>query len=283
MKKSFRLLFFLAIASFLLLSACSSRSVKHNDGETTPEPAELSSSTGSDATMAPVLEEPTSPYPSPETGYGQTYPAPDTGFGYAYPAPEQPGDPYPPASTETSNNPYPEPSDGDSPADDAYPGPGSENTSDAYPPPGQDESSGAYPPPSTQTLAVPTPTPEPQTPTPTPFPTAIPVSARMQATDPHTVELASGKHQLIEFFAFWCGYCKSMAPIIHEFESIYGEEINFIYLDIDDPATKDLKKQLGYQVQPHFLLLDEEGNIIHQWVGLVKAEEFEEVFQAVLQ
>ena len=34
-------------------------------------------------------------------------------------------------------------------------------------------------------------------------PTLPPVSAELHATDPATVSLASGKVQLVEFFAFW--------------------------------------------------------------------------------
>lgn len=34
-------------------------------------------------------------------------------------------------------------------------------------------------------------------------PTAAPVSRKLHATNPATVKLASGKPQLVEFFAFW--------------------------------------------------------------------------------
>jgi thioredoxin 1 len=105
----------------------------------------------------------------------------------------------------------------------------------------------------------------------------------MRATDPRTVELVSGEYQFIEFFAFWCGYCKAMAPVVHELEAMYGEEINFIYLDIDDPATKELKLQLSFELQPHFFLVDGNGKILGEWLGLVELEEFERAFQAELQ
>lgn len=105
----------------------------------------------------------------------------------------------------------------------------------------------------------------------------------MIATDPDTVELASGEIQLIEFFAFWDGYSKSMAPIVHELEARYEDEITFIYLDIDDPATMELKEALGYELMPQFFLIDEEGEVLFEWQGLVKIEEFEDVFDVVLE
>lgn len=36
-----------------------------------------------------------------------------------------------------------------------------------------------------------------------PAPTAVVISEQLEATDPATVQLAAGKPQLIEFFAFW--------------------------------------------------------------------------------
>lgn len=88
------------------------------------------------------------------------------------------------------------------------------------------------------------------------------------ATDPATVSLASGGPQLVEFFAFWCPTCKRMAPDVHALQVKYDGQIDFVYLDIDDPATTEFKQQLGYSYQPHTFLLDGDGNVVGQWIGL---------------
>lgn len=106
--------------------------------------------------------------------------------------------------------------------------------------------------------------------------TAI-VRTGLRATDPKLVQLASGKYQFIEFFAFWCPTCKSMAPVINGLEWKYQDRISFIYLDIDDPANKSFKNTLGYKYQPHFFLVDGQGKIINQWLGYVSVENFEAV------
>lgn len=66
-----------------------------------------------------------------------------------------------------------------------------------------------------------------------------------------------------------------MLPIVHGLEARYGDQINFVYLDIDDPATSEFKRALGYRVQPHFFLLDGQGNVLHSWLGSVPADELE--------
>lgn len=172
-----------------------------------------------------------------------------------------------------------------------YPGPGTPTSL-----PGQTQAS----PTATSTLGVgqPTPTSGPtstiplvatQTNTPIPTPTQTPVpppawiSSKLVATDPNDVILASGKVQLIQFFAFWCGPCQAMAPLVQGLEDRYQDQVKFIYLDIDDPDTADLKEQLGYQSQPHFFLLDEYGIILEQWLGAVPVDVLILAIEAALE
>jgi thioredoxin-like negative regulator of GroEL len=73
-----------------------------------------------------------------------------------------------------------------------------------------------------------------------------------------------------------------MAPIVHGLEAQYSGQVNFVYLDIDDRKNDDFKKALGYRVQPHFLLLDGEGNVVQQWLGRVKGEDLEAAIKTVI-
>ena len=49
-----------------------------------------------------------------------------------------------------------------------------------------------------------------------------------------------------------------------------------------DPRTDSFKRELGYRVQPHLFLVDEDGTVIHQWLGYVEAEELEAAFNEAL-
>ena len=73
-----------------------------------------------------------------------------------------------------------------------------------------------------------------------------------------------------------------MAPVVHGLKSEYFDKVNFAYLDVDDPANTDFKSDLNYRVQPHFFLLDENGEILQQWFGRVSADEFRGAFDAAL-
>lgn len=129
-------------------------------------------------------------------------------------------------------------------------------------------------------------TPE-NTPTAQPTPTVIPpppwVQSKLSAANPLEVRLASGKVQLIEFFAFWCGPCQAMAPLVHGLEERYKTRVNFVYLDIDDPRTKDIEKLLGYKSQPHFFLVDAYGRVLVEWVGAVPVETLIQALDAALK
>lgn len=134
-------------------------------------------------------------------------------------------------------------------------------------------------------MATPTEIPIPAaTPTTTLTPTSAykPGNAQQVATNPATVKLSTGRLQLIEFFAFWDGNSRAMAPILHGMENIYRDRVNFVYLDINDPATDLFKNQLGYRYQPHLFLLDGSGNIVWQIQGYISASDLEAVIQAAL-
>jgi thioredoxin len=138
-------------------------------------------------------------------------------------------------------------------------------------------------PPPAPVIVTPTPNPVYNTFTPTPtFPSSF-GDAQLHVTDPATVNLASGGYQLIEFFAYWCGTCRAMAPLMNSLEDQYGDQIKFTYLDIDNPATRPFRDALHFKIEPEYYLLDGQGKVVTQWSGYVSKEEFQAVFDAVLQ
>lgn len=72
-----------------------------------------------------------------------------------------------------------------------------------------------------------------------------------------------------------------MAPVVHGLEAKYNGQVDFTYLDIDDPATTPFKQQLGYLYQPHIFLLDGAGNIVEQWIGFTTEVQLDTALSAI--
>ncbi len=73
-----------------------------------------------------------------------------------------------------------------------------------------------------------------------------------------------------------------MAPVVHGLEKQYGDKIQFVYLDVDDPANAALAQQLGRRGQPEFYLLDGRGQVVERWAGGVREATFRESFERLL-
>jgi len=74
-----------------------------------------------------------------------------------------------------------------------------------------------------------------------------------------------------------------MRPIVYGLDLKYHDQVNFIYLDIADPNTLALRRELGLFSTPHFFLLDPSGEIISQWIGVVSGNDMEKAIQDAIR
>ena len=72
-----------------------------------------------------------------------------------------------------------------------------------------------------------------------------------------------------------------MQPIVHGLEAVYSDEIDFVYLDIDNPDNQDAMVEYSFRYQPHFILIDANGDIVQEWLGYHSANVFEEAFASL--
>jgi len=73
-----------------------------------------------------------------------------------------------------------------------------------------------------------------------------------------------------------------MKPIVHGLEAEYGDRMGFVYINVDDPQTLDIKRALEFEYMPYFVLLDGNGTILKQWNGQVTREAFVDEFYYAL-
>lgn len=99
---------------------------------------------------------------------------------------------------------------------------------------------------------------------------------------PYTEAIANGKPTLLEFYADWCNTCQGMAGTIEKLENQYGDKVNLVMLDIDDPQWDDLGQEYGVTGIPQYNFLDSEGNKVDSFIGKVPQSILAETMKKVI-
>lgn len=82
--------------------------------------------------------------------------------------------------------------------------------------------------------------------------------------------IKSSKPVLIDFFAEWCGPCKTLAPILKEVKNKLGEEATIIKIDVDkNPQASSVMQVKSVPT----LMLFKNGNLLWRQSGVVPANE----------
>lgn len=93
-------------------------------------------------------------------------------------------------------------------------------------------------------------------------------------TPPEEITLASGQVQVFEFSAKWCTFCRRMAPKVEALNELYGDEVNFVMLDMDLTGADEYGPfidALNYNpaVRPGIYILDGNGEVVFRYLGEV--------------
>lgn len=78
--------------------------------------------------------------------------------------------------------------------------------------------------------------------------------------------LESGKPVVIDFWAPWCGPCRSIAPIIEEVAAAYEDRVIIGKYNVDDES--DLGVEYGIRNIPT-LLFFKDGQMVEKHVGTI--------------
>jgi thioredoxin 1 len=82
-------------------------------------------------------------------------------------------------------------------------------------------------------------------------------------------ELVNGdKPLLVDFFAEWCGPCKTQAPILKEAKDRLGDNVRIIKIDVD--KNPEVARQFNVQGVPT-LILFKKGQVKWRQSGVVQA------------
>jgi len=126
----------------------------------------------------------------------------------------------------------------------------------------------------------------------------------LTGTDGKTVMLSDfkGKVVILDFWATWCAPCRKGIPDLIELQKEFGKKVVIIGLSLDEQkneviafikkmginypvvyCTSEVAHLYGIDPIPHSFIIDRNGNIADQHIGLVPKSEYSDLIKKLLK
>ena len=86
------------------------------------------------------------------------------------------------------------------------------------------------------------------------------------SVDPE-IAFKNNKPTFLEFYAEWCEVCKEMAPKVSTLKKEFENDINFVFLNVDNQKWDNYIRKFEVNGIPQVNLFDGKGNLISTFIG----------------
>ena len=88
--------------------------------------------------------------------------------------------------------------------------------------------------------------------------------------------IAQSTPTLVDFYATWCGPCRTMHPILDRLAATLGQRVTILRYDIDDPENAQLVADHNVRSVPT-LVIYRVGNVAWRGSGVVSADHLADI------
>ncbi|MDC3168229.1 thioredoxin domain-containing protein [Prochlorococcus sp. AH-716-D22] len=81
------------------------------------------------------------------------------------------------------------------------------------------------------------------------------------------IAFTNNKPTFLEFYADWCEVCKEMAPKVDDIKNEYEKDINFVFLNVDNPKWEKYIKNFNVNGIPQVNIFDKNANLELTFIG----------------
>ena len=86
------------------------------------------------------------------------------------------------------------------------------------------------------------------------------------SVDPE-IAFKNNKPTFLEFYAEWCEVCKEMAPKVSNLKKEFENDINFVFLNVDNQKWNNYIRKFEVNGIPQVNLFDKKGDLISTFIG----------------
>ena len=90
------------------------------------------------------------------------------------------------------------------------------------------------------------------------------------------IAFTNNKPTFLEFYAEWCEVCKEMAAKVSDIKDEYEKDINFVFLNVDNPKWEKYIRNFNVNGIPQVNIFDKDANLEISFIGKQKEETIKE-------